>query len=71
MEVKYITHDRLKGLHKSINFLETIGNDNNTTRILIGNSLEDYDGTLTAMLAELRYMNSRRNEIITLLTKDV
>ena len=69
MDVKYITHERLKGLHESIGYLNTITNDNNNTRILVGNSIQEHDPIFTAMLTELRYMNTRRSEIIKLLTK--
>jgi hypothetical protein len=67
MDTKFITKEKMKSFQESLGWLDTITNDD--TLILVGESLKDYDSTQTALLAELRSMNTRKVEIIKILMK--
>lgn len=66
-ESKFITVDRLKSLQESIGFLDTYKKSSNETH-WIKNEDESEDVERTILLSELGDLNSRRDELIKLLT---
>ena len=67
MEKQFITHNRLKSLQDSIGWLNNVKTDD--TLYLVGESIKDFDASFTALLTELRALNTRREIIIKQLTK--
>ena len=68
MDKKYITSEKLKSFQESLGWLENVKLDFETL-YLVGESLENFDAEKTALLTELRSLNTRRETIIKQLTK--